>query len=119
MSILSRFAINIMSKHWYHVLISLKLCQYSYVDRRNVYYLSVQMMHLVAPVEDISHHFCWRCIDNSGGDNVCHVSMITVFRYLKRRIGEEPANSGKMNVAPISRISKSGRNECYDCTQVL
>ena len=89
-----------MSKHWYHVLISLKLRQYNYIVRRNVYYLGVQMMHLVALVENISHHFWWRCIDNSGRDNVSHVSMITVFRYLKRRIGEEPANSGKMNIAP-------------------
>lgn len=44
------------------------------------------MMDLIALVEDVTHNLRWWRIDNGRRDDIGHVPMISILRYLRFRI---------------------------------
>lgn len=81
--VVSRLAFDSVGEHRDHVLIG----------------VLVQMMYLVALVEDVGHEVRRRRVDDSGRDNVWHVAEILVFGKFEFGIRVELANSRKMNIA--------------------
>jgi hypothetical protein len=72
------------------------------------------MVDFVAPVEDITHHLCWWGVNNSGGNNIRHISVVVVLWYAEFGVRVEPTDGCKMDIAPKDCISKRniylGRN---------
>ena len=63
MRIMANFTIDIMGKHFDHILIS----------------IVVKMVDLVSTVENIRKHFPRGSVDNCGRYDIWHVTMITIF----------------------------------------
>lgn len=59
-----------MGKHRNHVLIG----------------VTVEMVSLVTPIENIGHVVWWRRIDDGRRDDISHVAMVSVFWYLQLRV---------------------------------
>ena len=78
-----------MSEHGYHILFS----------------IVVEMVRLVALVQDISHHLWWWRIDNGRRDDVGHVAVVPILGYSQFRIRIKLANSRKVNISSKTRLA--------------
>jgi hypothetical protein len=81
--IVSWLAFNAMREHRDHVLVR----------------VLVEVVHLVALVEDVCHQIGRRSIDNGGRDDVGHVAEILVLGQLKLRVGVELSDRSQVDVA--------------------
>ena len=63
--VVARLSINVVTEHWYHVFVSLR----------------IQMMHLVAFVEHIAHKRWWRSVHDRRRNHVRHIPMVLVLGY--------------------------------------
>lgn len=65
------------------------------------------MVCLVALVENVSHHLWRGCINDSGRNDVGHVTMIAVFWDFQLRVGVKLANSSQMYITAAMIVSRS------------
>jgi hypothetical protein len=85
--VIPRLAIDVVRKHGYHVFIG----------------VGVEMVDLVAFVENIRHHIGRRGVDYCRRYNVGHVSMIAVFGDAEFPVREELPHCSKMYVSAENR----------------
>ena len=82
-----------MGEHRDHILIRLMQRLACFLKIMVLTNIVIEVVCLVALIENVSHHLRWRSIDNSRRYNVCHVSMISIFGYLEFWVREKLANS--------------------------
>jgi hypothetical protein len=99
--VVSRFPIDIVGKHWNHAFLGLFPSVVYLRGNFMKLYLVIEMVNLIAFVEDIAHHFGRGRVYDGGRDYIGHISMILVLGYFQLGIGVELTNGCKMHIAPV------------------
>lgn len=81
--IVSWLAFNPMGKHRDHVLVG----------------ILVEVVHLVALVEDVCHQVWWWSVDDGRRDDIRHVAKVFVFGQLKLGVGVELSDRSQVDIA--------------------
>lgn len=104
-----------MGEHWNHILIGLTVISISTKTSRSLLYLVVKMVYLVTLVENVPHHL-WRwCINDSGRNNVDHITMVLVFWHFQLRVGIKLANSSQMYITAAMVVSGTRVTSMSQC----
>lgn len=104
-----------MSEHGDHILIGLTAISISTKGSKTLLYLAVKMVYLVALVENVAHHLRRRSINDSGRNNVGHITMIVIFWYLQLRVGIKLANRSQMHISAAILVSSNRRGFVTEC----
>jgi hypothetical protein len=87
MRIVTRLAIDVVWKHGNHVFIR----------------VIIQMVNLVAAIQDVCKHVPGRRIDDGRGDDVWHVSIVAILRNSKVLVAVKAPDRSQMNVSTQDR----------------